>query len=37
MLVKPDPVAVAAAVNVKAGIRKDLVTGHDMTAIGAKL
>jgi hypothetical protein len=37
MMVKPDPVAVAAAVDIKSGIRKNLVAGHDMTAIRAKL
>src|SRR5215212_3065124 len=37
VLVEPDPIATAAAVDVKLGIGEDLVTCHDMTAIRAKL
>jgi len=37
MLVKPNPIAAAAAVNVKLGIRENFVTSHNMAAIRAKL
>jgi len=37
MLVKPHSIATTTAVDVKLGIREDLVTSHDMSTIGAKL
>jgi hypothetical protein len=37
VVVEPDSVAAAAAVDVKLGIREDLVARHDMTTVRTKL